>query len=109
MPSFNEKRISQRYDHITPNVKFKTGSDDQYHIGILVNYSENGMYIKSNKLIDIGNSISLHMPDHSKRTTGPDKYARYSGQIKRTEIYTNLPGNTLYGYGLEYDRPVKFL
>lgn len=108
MTEFNERRMHDRFDHVTAKVMYKTDSNDTYTGATMINYSEGGMYLRTNESLKIGQPVIVKMEENKKNTTGPEKYDSYNGQVRWVENVEAEPNVENYQYGIQYQQPVSF-
>jgi hypothetical protein len=100
--------MHNRFDYVTPNVKYKKGAKDEYCPAFLINYSESGMFLRTSERMDIGQQITIKMEETREDTTGPEKYDAYNGTVRWVENFQTKSDNLYYMYGIEYNQPVNF-
>lgn len=108
MPTPSEKRQYQRYSHETPAYLYQHDDRDQFYEAGMYNYSQGGMYLKTDQKIDINQQVYIKIRNYDKNGKGPEKNEYYSGYVKWSEdLGTSSPGGH-YGYGVEYEVPADF-
>ncbi len=110
MAGYTEKRMYQRVEleNQSPKVMYKKESNDVYNYARIVNYSNSGIYLKTNEYLDIGQHVILKMEDYDPAKKGPEKYDYYYGQIRWIKNFHTKPYDSSYGYGIEYDQMVTY-
>lgn len=103
-----EKRNYQRYDHVTKKIMYQADPENKFNNAMLINYSEGGMLLRTDKHIEVGQPLTIKMKESKEQTTGPEKYDFYFGQIKWTDNDNKHPATKVFHYGIEYDAPVKY-
>lgn len=104
----SEKRNHQRYDHVTKKVMYQTNPETQFNNAMLINYSEGGMYLRTEKYLEVGQTLTIKMEESKEKTTGPEKYDSYSGQVKWTNNARTNSDAQVFQCGIEYDAPVTY-
>ena len=108
MTEFNERRMHDRFDHITSKVMVKKDPEDAYTSATIINYSEGGMYLRTNEYMQIGQPVIIKMEESKKDTTGPEKYDSYNGKIRWIENIQLKADVSKYQYGIEYHQLISF-
>ncbi len=108
MTKFIERRMHNRFDHVTSNVKYRKEPEEEYNPAFLINYSESGMFLRTSERMDVGQQITVRMEETRENTTGPEKYDVYNGTVRWVENFQTKPDNLYYMYGIEYNHPVSF-
>ena len=110
MANFTEKRMYQRVEseNKSPMVMYKKHSNDEYNTARVANYSQGGIYLKTNEYLDIGQHVILKMEGHGPDKKDLGKYDYYYGQIRWIKNFHTQPYDSSYGYGIEYDKMSSF-
>lgn len=108
MATPSEKRQYQRHSYETPLYLYRYDARERFYAADMYNYSQGGMYLKTNRKMDINQQVYIKIRDSNEKGKGPGKDEYYSGYVKWSEdLGTSSPGGQ-YGYGVEYEVPVDF-
>jgi PilZ domain-containing protein len=102
MPVFIEKRKHHRFDHITSNIKYTKSPEIPYMQALLINYSENGMFLKTNEHMDIDQMVLVRLDDSSENAISHDMLNSSQGVVRWMDHYYSHAHGTLYRYGIEF-------
>ncbi|MCP3874794.1 MAG: PilZ domain-containing protein [Desulfobacteraceae bacterium] len=108
MSDYSEKRQYERYSYDTPVILYKLDSNETYAYAKLKNYSQGGVYLRTNEYVDVGQKVLVQTQNFYEDSKGPEKYEKYYGKIKWVESFENNSHSSAYGYGIEYDQPVYY-
>ncbi len=108
MENQTEKRLYKRSEYKAPASLHRYDEKDQYYYAKVYNYSNGGMYLRSNEKMQIGQHVYVKLRDFDSYSKGPEKYKNYSGYVRWSdELGTSSPSGQ-YGYGVEYTQKVYY-
>lgn len=88
-----EKRHSPRFDHAA-QVRIKVPQSDKLHNAMMVNYSEDGIYIESDSLLDCGLQVKIGIKN-SPYAASPDTIEYFRGVV----LWCQELDQSFYQYG----------
>jgi hypothetical protein len=107
----DDNRMYERYECQFPVKVYPQDKPDDYYYGLTYNYSQGGMYVKTDAKLSPDNYYFIEMLNYSADATGPEKYEAFDAKLrwsKRAESYSTLKNGYYYGYGFEYSSPVVY-
>jgi len=110
MDSYNNRQYS-RYSCQATIMIYPSNDPGDYHYGVSYNYSNGGMYIKTDGYLDPDQYYVIKMLNYDDKIDGPEKYGEYYGSIKwvnGADEYKDYDSEYYCGYGVEYVEPVSY-
>ncbi len=102
MPVFIEKRRHHRFDHVTSNIKYTKNPETPYTQALLINYSENGIFLKTSEHMDIDQPVTVQIDKPVGKAIGHEKFNSSQGHVRWMDQYHSQAHGTLYRYGIEF-------
>ncbi len=102
MPVFVEKRRHHRIDHVTSNIKYTKSPETPYTQALLINYSENGIFLKTSEQMDIDQPVTVWIDKPVEKAIGHEKFNSSQGYVRWMDQYHSHTHGTLYRYGIEF-------
>ena len=107
----SENRKYERYTCQAPIMIYNKDASDDYYYGLTYNYSQGGMYVKTDGDLEAEEYYVIKMLNYDDTAAGPEKYQEYRGLVRWAQLPDSPGGgdsNYYYGYGVEFTRPVVY-
>jgi hypothetical protein len=103
-----ERRGSERKEYGTPITIYQMRSPDRYYYGIIDNYGQGGMHIKTTGLIKEGTDVIVRLNRNEDQGIGPEEFEEYFGSVAWAKELDESDKGYRFGYGVEYNDAVKY-
>ena len=110
MESYDNRRYS-RYSCQAAIMIYPDEYPEKYHYGLSYNYSNRGMYIKTDGDLNPYYNYVIKMLNYDENMGGPEKYNEYNVSIRWVQSHQSgmySDSNYYYGYGVEYIESVDY-
>lgn len=103
-----ERRHSERTKHGTPVTIYQMEAPERYYYGVIDNYGQGGMHIKTTGLIKEGTAVVVRLNDPEEDGKGPEEHEEYFGNVTWTKELEEPENGYRFGYGVEYNDAVRY-
>ena len=104
----NERRRFERKEYGTPITIYQMKSPERYYYGIIDNYGQGGMHIKTTGLIKEGTPVVVRLNRDEDQGKGPEEFEEYFGNVTWSRELEEPENGYRFGYGVQYEDAVNY-
>lgn len=103
-----DRRKSERNEYGTPITIYQMKSPERYYYGIIDNYGQGGMHIKTTGLIKEGTPVVVRLNRYEEDGKGLEEHEEYFGSVTWGRELEESDTGYRFGYGVEYDDALRY-